>query len=48
MPTKDLYEIGEIPPVGHVPKQMYAQLIRADRFGEPTKAFKVEKVDVPS
>jgi len=48
MSTKDVYEIGEIPPVGHVPKQMYGQLIRADRFGEPTKAFKVEKVDVPS
>ncbi len=44
---RDLYEIGEIPPVGHVPKQMYAQLIRAERFGEPKKAFQVEKVPVP-
>ena len=23
-PQKDLYEIGEMPPLGHVPKQMYA------------------------
>jgi len=47
MSTKDLYEIGEIPPIGHVPKSMYAQLIRAERFGEPTKAFQVEKIPVP-
>ena len=33
--TKDLYEIGELPPVGEVPRQMYAQLIRPDRYGEP-------------
>ena len=46
--VKDVYEIGEIPPVGEVPKQMYAQLIRPERFGEPTKAFQVEKVDTPA
>jgi len=45
--VKDIYEIGEAPPVGQVPKQMYAQLIRQDRFGVPTKAFQVEKVDIP-
>ena len=33
---KDLYEIGEIPPVGEVPAQMHAQLVRPDRFGDPT------------
>ena len=43
---KDIYEIGEMPPIGHVPKEMYAQLIRQDRFGEPSQAFKVEKVNV--
>ncbi|HXQ24310.1 MAG TPA: crotonyl-CoA carboxylase/reductase [Candidatus Acidoferrales bacterium] len=47
MSTKEIYEIGEVPPVGHVPAQMYAQLIRAERFGEPKQAFKVEKVAVP-
>ena len=34
-------------PVGRVPAEMYAQVIRPERFGEPTKAFKVEKVPVP-
>ena len=45
--TKDLYEVGEIPPVGHVPKQMYAWLIRRERHGEPEEAMQVEVVDVP-
>ena len=30
-PKKDLYEIGEMPPLGHVPKQMYSWAIRRDR-----------------
>jgi len=47
VPTKDIYEIGEIPPIGEVPDQMYAQVIRPERFGEPKDAFKVEKVDTP-
>ena len=46
-PKKDLYEIGEMPPLGHVPKQMYAWAIRRERHGEPDKSFKVEVVDVP-
>jgi crotonyl-CoA carboxylase/reductase len=45
--VKEIYEIGEAPPIGRVPKQMYAQLIRQDRFGVPTKAFRVERLDVP-
>ena len=44
---KDLYEIGEIPPIGEVPKQMHAQLVRPDRFGDPTTAILDEVVDVP-
>ncbi len=46
-PEKALYEIGEIPPLGHVPEQMYAWAIRRERHGEPTDAMKVEVVDVP-
>ncbi|MDF1854693.1 crotonyl-CoA carboxylase/reductase [Pseudooceanicola sp.] len=46
-PKKDLYEVGEMPPMGHVPKQMYAWTIRRDRHGEPDKSFKVEVVDTP-
>jgi crotonyl-CoA carboxylase/reductase len=45
--AKDIYEIGEVPPVGEVPNQMYAHLIRPERFNEPRKAFQVEKVEVP-
>jgi crotonyl-CoA carboxylase/reductase len=41
---KDLYEVGEIPPLGHVPKSMYAWTIRAERHGEPDTAMKVEVV----
>ncbi len=45
-PQKDLYEVGEIPPMGHVPEQMYAWTIRRERHGNPDKAFEVEVVDV--
>ena len=44
---KDLYELGEIPPLGHVPKQMYAWAIRRERHGPPETAMLVEVVDVP-
>ena len=42
----DLYEIGEIPPVGQVPRAMHAQLVRPDRYGEPEKAIQDEVIDV--
>ena len=45
--TKELYEIGEIPPLGHVPRRMYAWVIRREREGEPEQAMQVEEVDVP-
>jgi len=41
---KDLYEIGELPPLGHVPKEMYAWAIRQDRHGQPNEAMQVEVV----
>ena len=47
-PVKDLYEMGEIPPLGHVPKQMYAWAIRRERHGEPETAMQVEVVDTPT
>ena len=46
-PKKDLYELGEIPPLGHVPKEMYAWAIRRERHGDPDQAMQVEVVDVP-
>ncbi len=45
--AKDLYELGEIPPLGHVPKQMYAWAIRHERHGNPDTAMQVEVVDTP-
>ncbi len=45
--TKELYELGEIPPIGEVPSSMYAQVIRRERFGEPSQAFAREVVQVP-
>ncbi|UVO30483.1 crotonyl-CoA carboxylase/reductase [Bradyrhizobium arachidis] len=45
--AKDLYEIGEIPPLGHVPKHMYAWVIRRERHGDPESAMQVEVADTP-
>jgi len=44
-PEKNLYEMGEIPPLGFVPPKMYAWAIRRERHGEPDTAFEVEVVD---
>ena len=32
-PKKDLYAMGEIPPLGHVPPRMHAWVIRRERHG---------------
>jgi crotonyl-CoA carboxylase/reductase len=47
-PQKDLYEIGEIPPLGFVPPKMHAWAIRRERHGEPDRSFQLEVVDTPS
>lgn len=44
---KDLYEIGETPPLGHVPASMYAWAIRRERHGEPEDSFQLEVVETP-
>ena len=46
--VKDLYEVGEIPPLGHVPARMYAWAIRRERHGAPETAMQVEVVETPS
>jgi crotonyl-CoA carboxylase/reductase len=43
----DLYEIGEIPPLGEVPARMHALVVRPDRYGEPRDAILDEVIDVP-
>ncbi len=45
--TRDLYELGEIPPLGEIPRYMHAGVIRPDRYGPPEKAMRVETVEVP-
>jgi crotonyl-CoA carboxylase/reductase len=45
--VKDLYEVGEIPPLGHVPARMYAWAIRRERHGAPETAMEVEVVETP-
>ena len=45
--TKDLFEVGELPPEGVVPPRMYAQVIRPERYGEPSQAFQVEVLETP-
>ncbi|MFN8545009.1 MAG: crotonyl-CoA carboxylase/reductase [Candidatus Binatia bacterium] len=44
---KDLYTLGEMPPLGQVPARMLAQVIRQERFGQPSQAFKVEEIATP-
>jgi crotonyl-CoA carboxylase/reductase len=46
--AKDVYDVGEIPPVGEVPPRMHAQLVRPERYGEPEDAIRDEVIDVPS
>ena len=43
-PLKDLYGIGEVPPLGHVPAKMHAWAIRKERHGPPEKSFQLEVV----
>jgi len=43
-PLKDLYEIGEVPPLGHIPEKMYAWAIRKERHGPPETAMRCEVV----
>lgn len=44
----EIVSIGSLPPVGEVPKRMFAQTIRSSRLGDPVDAFKIEEIDVPT
>src|SRR6185503_792894 len=39
--------LGDVPDLGVVPSKMLAQVIRAERFGEPRDAFKQEALPIP-
>ena len=45
--AKNLYDVGDAPPLGEVPPKMHAWLVRPDRFSEPTQAWQQEVIDVP-
>ncbi len=45
--TRDVYEVGTIPPLGEVPSRMHAQVIRPERYGEPKDAFVDEEIETP-
>jgi len=44
---KDLYDIGAMPPLGHVPAQMHGWILRRERHGAPDTALQVEVVETP-
>jgi crotonyl-CoA carboxylase/reductase len=46
--SPDVYELGAVPELGVVPTNMLAQVIRAERFGEPRDAFLLETIPVPA
>lgn len=47
MSAPDLFPLGQAPPLGVVPRRMHASVIRPERYGEPSRAFEREVVDVP-
>ncbi|MBG94614.1 MAG: crotonyl-CoA carboxylase/reductase [Chloroflexi bacterium] len=47
MMVNEIYELGDQPPIGSIPKMMHAQTIRQSRYGEPKNAIQSEIVPVP-
>ena len=47
MASIDLCDLGDRPPLGEVPANMHAFLVRQDRFGEPAKAWQREVIPTP-
>jgi crotonyl-CoA carboxylase/reductase len=48
MSTLDSPKLSALPPPGHVPETMLAQVIRQSRFGDPRTAFQVEMIATPT
>jgi len=40
----DIVPVGKVPPLGVVPRQMHAWVIRPERFGEPKDSFQQEQM----
>jgi crotonyl-CoA carboxylase/reductase len=45
---RDLYDLGEMPPLGTVPKTMHAFAVRQARFGQPRDAWQHEVINTPA
>jgi crotonyl-CoA carboxylase/reductase len=45
--VKDLYDLGERPPLGEAPANMHVFAVRQERFGEPQSAWQREVLPVP-
>ena len=40
-------DLGSVPELGVIPSRMIAQVVRADRFGDPATAFRIETLEPP-
>ena len=47
-PVREIYDLGDQPPLGVVPKKMHAFCVRQERFGEPKEAWQREIIPVPN
>ncbi len=47
MAAREIYPLGEMPPLGEVPTRMFASVIRSERYGDPINAFEIEEMPVP-
>lgn len=45
--TAEPLAIGELPPLGVIPRTMMAQVVRRERYGDPRTAFAIEEIPVP-
>jgi len=45
--STDVRDLGDVPDLGVTPRRMLAQVIRAERFGEPRDAFQLEAIALP-
>lgn len=45
--STDVRELGDVPDLDVIPRRMLAQVIRAERFGEPRDAFQLESIMLP-
>ena len=47
-PVREIYDLGDQPPLGVIPEKMHAFCVRQERFGEPKEAWQREIIPVPN